>query len=94
MNIHIHTYKNICPTGHRKFPKNRICFSDTHKKEKTTVLWQFCRDLNEGCRSPMSEGRGGGARPDTERQPVPVLLRMADSMDFYIFFKNNKNILI
>lgn len=57
-------------------------------------MWQFCRDLNEGCRSPMSEGRGGGARPDTERQPVPVLLRMADSVDFYIFFKNNKNILI
>lgn len=42
----------------------------------------------------MSEGRGGGARPDTERQPVPVLLRMADSVNFYIFFKNNKNILI
>lgn len=42
----------------------------------------------------MSEGRGGRACPDAERQPVPVLLRMAGSMDFYIFFKNNKNILI
>lgn len=29
-----------------------------------------------------------------EKQPVPELLRMADSMEFYIFFKNNKNILI
>lgn len=35
----------------------------------------------------MSDGRGGGACPDRDRQLVPVLLRMADSMGFYIFFK-------
>lgn len=35
---YIHTYKNICPTRYRKFPRNKICFWNTHRKKKTTVF--------------------------------------------------------
>ena len=31
---YIHTYKNICPTRHREFPKNRICFWNTQNSGK------------------------------------------------------------
>lgn len=74
---HIYTtYKNIHPTRYRKFSRNRICFWNTHRKEKNNIfivvlLWLEWR-LQTSSTHELS-CRAGGRWPRGE-EVGPVLM--------------------